>query len=56
MTSMPQEFNFFLLFDFFVLLVPFEISSSFPKIECSHWFTKDVKWITDKVFREKLLV
>ena len=33
-----------------------EISSYYPKTVGSHWLRKDVQWIIDKVFKEKLTV
>ena len=41
---------------FFVILVPFEILSQYPNIDCSHWLGKEFQWIIDKVFREKIMV
>ena len=40
---------------FFGNLIPFEILFRFPTIDSSHWLRKDVQWIVDKVFREKMV-
>ena len=49
--------NFFLIFVIiFVLLVTFELISHYPNIDSSHWLTHYIELITDKVFREKLMV
>ena len=39
-----------------VSLVTFEIFSHYPKTESSYCLKEDVQWITDKFFREKLMV
>ena len=44
------------LLDIFVLLVLFEILTRYPFIDSSYWLREDVKWFTDKVFGEKLIV
>ena len=65
MTSMTQDFNFFFNFflNIFVLLVTFELLSHYPNIIHiiqillkSHCLREDIELITDKVFREKLMV
>ena len=58
MTSMTQDLNIFLKFFwfFFVLLVTSELISHYPKIDSSQWLKKYVQWISDKVFREKLML
>ena len=57
MTSGKQDFKIFYNFmDIFVLLVTFEILSHFPIIDSSHWLKEHVQWITDRIFRKKLLV
>ena len=53
MTSVPQDFNFFLIFGHFVLLIPFKILLHYANNDGSHCFDEDVQWIMDKVFREK---
>ena len=55
MTSMPQDFNFFLIFGHFVLLVPFEILSRYPNVDGFYCFGENVQWILEKVLREKLM-
>ena len=32
------------------------MSSLYPKIDSLYWLKKDFQWITDKFFREKLMV
>ena len=56
LTSMPQDFNFFLIFGHFVLLVPFEIFSCCVNINCSHWLREEIKWLIVNVFSEKLMI
>ena len=41
--------------DIFILLVTFELLSHYSMIDSSHWLEKNVQWITDEVFREKLM-
>ena len=53
---MPQDFQFFLFLDIFLLLVPVEIVSHYPDIDSSHWLREDVQWIIDKGFRENFTV
>ena len=53
---MIQNFESLKKMDFFVLLVPLEILSHSPDINISHCLRELVKWILDKVFREKLMV
>ena len=40
---------------FFLLLFPLEILSHYPEIDNAHFLRKDIQWILDKVFREKLM-
>ena len=53
---MPQDFNFFLNFGHFVLLVYFEILLHHPNIDGYHCFSEHVRRIIDKTFREKMMV
>ena len=53
---MPQDFNFFLIFGHFVLLVHFEILTRHPNYDGCHCFSEDVKRIIDKTFRGKNMV
>ena len=53
---MPQDINFFFIFGHFVLLVTFEILSRHPNIDGYNCFSKDVKKIIEKIFREKRMV
>ena len=54
MTSM-KRFQFFFIFDIFVLLVTFEMLSHYPNIDSFHWLRTDVQWITDEVSTGKFL-
>ena len=63
MTSRTQDFKNLKKMDIFVLLVTFELLSHYPNmihiiqiLVSSHWLRKNIQWITDKVFREKLMV
>ena len=52
-TRFQKVLKFFL--DICVLLVTFEILSHYPKTDSSYWLKEEVEWITDKLFREKLM-
>ena len=54
---MPQNFKKSLIFfDIFLSLVPLELLSHYPDIDISHCLEANFQWITDKVFKEKLIV
>ena len=56
---MPRVFIYFFkkIFEyFFLFLDPFEILSLYPITDGSHWLSTDVQLITDKVFREELII
>ena len=53
-SSMSQIFTEIL--DNFVFLIPVEILSNYPNFDSSLWLRKDVQWIIDKDFGQKVIV
>ena len=53
---MPRVFVILKKSFFFVILFPFDILLHYPIINSSIWPKEDVQWITDKGFRETLMV
>ena len=53
---MTQDFKKFTFYGYFRIIGYFEILSHYLEIDNSYWLKEVVLWITDKVFREKLLV
>ena len=58
MTSMQQDLKVFQknFLDSFVILVSLLILSHYPDIDISNWLSEKFQRITDKAFREKLIV
>ena len=55
MTPMHEFSYFFLkLWIFFCNFFPFEILSHNLNFDSTHWLSKDVQWIIEKVFRKKV--
>ena len=54
---MTQDFkNISKIWEIFVILLIFELAPNYPNIDSSHWLREGMQWITDKGFREKIMV